>query len=185
VIVLALHFTGVVDPTALATFVLAATTLATLLVGLRALRQTQSEIDLSRREVEEAHRPVLVPLHEEGNEEARPRIVGSQMRIAIKNIGSGPALSVELRVRPGNPPTEDDQIAAIAGIGVGDATLMSVETPGFEAVPSFALQIVYTDVARKSWSTSAFFASQLGTSGRFIQLQLASAEDRVRSREAL
>ena len=62
---LALTFTGDVDPTALATFVLAVITLVSVIVGGLALRKAQNEIDPSRREVEEAHRPVLIPVIDE------------------------------------------------------------------------------------------------------------------------
>ena len=53
-----------VHPTAVATLALAVLMLAEVVIGRRTLRQTQSEIELPRREVEEAHRPVVVPFNE-------------------------------------------------------------------------------------------------------------------------
>jgi hypothetical protein len=56
-----LEFTDEVDPTAPATLALAMVTVGSVVLAWRALRQTRDEISLSRREVEEAHRPVLTP----------------------------------------------------------------------------------------------------------------------------
>jgi hypothetical protein len=131
-VVLALTLTGDVDP---GTAALAILTLVSLLFGWRALRQTQSEIDLSRREVEEAHRPVVVPFIDiadrfhlvagQGPVAAGPQLRPGGLRIAVKNIGSGPALDVEVAVtaRDGAggvlPDWGDEKhVGVIAGIGV-------------------------------------------------------------------
>ncbi len=50
--IFALELSDNVDPTALATFLLAVLTLAAVVVAVWTLRRSQDEIDLSRREVE-------------------------------------------------------------------------------------------------------------------------------------
>jgi hypothetical protein len=112
--VYAITFGGNIDPTALATFLLAAITLVTVVVGGRALGKTQEEIDLSRREVEEAHRPVIIPLLDDAQKmilmfdditerRARPYYLqNNRLVVPIKNIGSGPALNISVNVTPVN-----------------------------------------------------------------------------------
>ena len=58
----ALQFTGNVDPTALVALILALLTVALLVVVIRALRVAQREADRWRGQVEQSHRPVVVPI---------------------------------------------------------------------------------------------------------------------------
>lgn len=109
-------FNGTWDRTAIGTLALAAVTL--LLAGASfwmvvltrgSLAQTKDEIALSRREVEEAHRPVLVPAVDStsyidlgaigANRERRPQLEpGGHLFVPVENIGPGPALNVEATV---------------------------------------------------------------------------------------
>lgn len=132
------EFTDDVDPTALATFILAAITLATVLVGGIALRRTRSEIDLSRREVEEAHRPVLIPIIDATQElhlwdattkhPVRPFFrEASRVVVPIKNIGSGPALDITASLTPRNDAGEFSEAwgdkkhtSNLVGLGVSE-----------------------------------------------------------------
>jgi hypothetical protein len=165
----ALTFTGNVDPTALATFLLAALTLAAVIVGGKALRKTQSEIDTSRLEVEEAHRPVLIPLHDVNQElrefdaptvyRAKPRYKeNNRVVVPIKNIGSGPALniSVNLALLDDTGDEQGDMMhqTNIVGLGVSEMTPVEVFVPARE-MPNFRLRAQYADVAGKTWQTSA------------------------------
>ncbi len=110
-----IEITDDIDPTALATFVLALATFGALFVAIRSLRytedaltQTQEEVELSRREVEEAHRPVVVPIVD-ATRKIRPDrpdspLMGPQIMlegilwVPIQNIGSGPALSIDVEI---------------------------------------------------------------------------------------
>src|ERR1700680_4128893 len=101
-------FNGTWDWTAIGTLALAFVTLllasATFwMVKLTrgSLAQTKDEIALSRREVEEAHRPVLVPVVDTtsyidlgadgANRERRPQLEpGGRLFVPVENIGSGP-----------------------------------------------------------------------------------------------
>jgi hypothetical protein len=95
---------------ALATLILATATLWAVYLTRRSLSQTQEEIALSRREVEEAHRPVIVPLADPrlirmagatsmGKPAAQPAVhTTGQLTVPIENIGTGPALRVEASI---------------------------------------------------------------------------------------
>ncbi len=123
-VIFALEFSDNVDPTALATVLLALLTFATVVVGGLALRRTRSEIDLSRREVEEAHRPVLIPVFDENLElrevdaptvyRAKPRYKeNNRIVVPIKNIGMGPALNITVWIAPTDPfqPQDRDELS--------------------------------------------------------------------------
>lgn len=170
-----LTFTGNVDPTALATFVLAGLTLAAVIVGGKALTKTQSAIDLSRREVEEAHRPVVVPLVDGLHAD------GDWLFVPIKNIGLGPALDVEvgatLRDDAGNytEAAGPERIGAVAGLGVSDVRPIEIRIPHLGAMPNFDVRVMYSDVAEKPWVTTAKY---LRADGRYTGLRITAGEGR-------
>lgn len=181
--VYALTFSGNIDPTALATFLLAAITLVAVVVGGRALGKTQEEIELSRREVEEAHRPVIVPVLDDAQKmilmfdditdrRARPYYLeNNRLVVPIKNIGLGPALNISVDVTPVN---DDGQQSAawgdknytivVLGVGVGEIIPAVVPIPGLSDVPSFGLRVMYHDVAKKPWVTLAKYYALAGGS---------------------
>lgn len=57
-----LTFNPEYDLTAVGTLALALVTLAAVALAVRALKQTQQEIEVSRSQVEESHRPLVVPV---------------------------------------------------------------------------------------------------------------------------
>ncbi len=182
----ALELNDNIDPTALATFVLAIVTVVFVVIGGRALRQTRSEIDLSRREVEEAHRPVLIPVVDEewtlragdvrqrGNQPLIERVgPGGSLRIPIRNIGSGPALDIEITIVPRTHDAalvelwrDSPFVGRVTGLGVGSLSPVQVllpfpNNPAPASAPDYSVRVSYTDVAQKSWVTSAnFLASE-------------------------
>jgi len=186
----ALTFTGNVDPTAVATFVLAALTLAAVIVGGKALRKTQSEIYISRREVEEAHRPVVIPIIDETR---RVDMVGATQRMAkpwfapsnrvvvpITNIGSGPALDIEVSVTPRNDAGgfseawgDRKHTGTVVGVGVSDVMPVAIYVPNLGDVPSFDLWVTYTDVAEKRWVTSAKYLVRTD-GGKYTKLSITA-----------
>ncbi len=163
---------AVIDWTAIATFVLAAVTIWLAVIGGkslrktdRALQQTQEEIKLSRTEVEQVHRPVVVPLNEESTPTARPHMaVQFRMGVPIKNIGPGPALNLRVEVTPrdsaGNlsPAWGDRRHSAVSvALGVDAATVVAVDVPNLSNLPSFSLWLHYEGVAGKCQTTSATY----------------------------
>ena len=100
-------FNGTWDWTAIGTLALAVVTLAAVIVAAIALRQTRAAIALSQKEVQEAHRPVVVPVvgeREVGTASRSMLPVGPKVRdglvvIPVQNIGVGPALHVEASLK--------------------------------------------------------------------------------------
>ena len=203
--VLALTFDPRIDVTGIATVALTLVTLGLVWVGYHALRQTQAEIDLSRREVEESHRPVVLPVNELGKLDtnnigrpARPHAESGQLYVPIRNIGAGPALNLIIEVRPLGDQLQpsvqfgqESYVATHIGLAVLRAAQPTVELPGLGANPigpvdnrdartSFALTITYEDVAGKAWVTTAIYKYTqdltLGPGGGYTHLKLSRAE---------
>lgn len=156
-----LEFTDTVDPATLATAVLAAVAIVGLFLTRRSLTQTQSEIDLSRREVEDAHRPVVAPVAT-----ARPGVVSIDassplvLAVPVVNVGMGPAMRIEASAKlldaEGNPslaPTGEQTPALVAGLGAGDTTTLTIKPSHWTTGVSFELTVTYEDVAGKRWRT--------------------------------
>jgi hypothetical protein len=195
-------FNGTWDWTAIGTLALAAATFVSLYFARRSLgqmqqqiklgqaqlAQTQREIELSRSEVEEAHRPVLVPIVDStsymdlgadgANRERRPQLEsGSHLFVPIENIGSGPGLNVEASVSgtsiPDEARTEHQTSARVAGLGEGHFRALLIELPFWKELWSFTLTIEYSDVAGKGWRTVAQF---LRDTGRYDAVAISSCE---------
>jgi hypothetical protein len=168
-------FNGVWDWTAIGTLALAGTTLAlaaatfwTVRLTRLALKQGRDEIVLSRREVEEAHRPVLVPLADSrfmditgtrgsGRPSARPAIYAEGLlTVPIENIGTGPALRIEATVELMKDGDIDIvKTAVIAGLRAAGSVAPTVYGHGLAEVASFSLTLTYEDVAGRRWATTA------------------------------
>ncbi len=177
-IVYALEFSDAVDLTAIGTLALAIVTVVLAVIGWRALKQTQSEIELSRRDVEEAHRPVVVPIidpvgrfqiEEEQWVPAKPWMRGEVLIVPVQNIGSGPALAVRVSVTPredggGVSATwEEKRFFGVApGIGVSVTVPVEIEIPTLQEVPSFEVWVTYGDVAERRWLTVARYVHSRG-----------------------
>jgi hypothetical protein len=94
----ALHFTGDIDPLAVATFVLALVTLAAVVIAARALQVSQRNDDRWRAHVDNDQRPVVVPVH---HAVQMPLYQGhGELLVPVENIGAGPALDLNLYVTP-------------------------------------------------------------------------------------
>jgi hypothetical protein len=172
-----LEFSDTVDLTAIGTLALAVVTAIALVVGWLTLRQTKREIALSREEVEEAHRPVVVPIVVADPPDVtwvsaglrtgphtfpiRPCVFEAGVLILpVKNIGSGPALRLEAWVRRldemGNlwrEPFEPQTPGMVAGLGKDQVIHIEIHTRGWEERWKFELTLVYEDVAGKGWVT--------------------------------
>lgn len=191
-----LVFTEEVDPTALATVVLAIATLGTVLVTLRSLKytkralaQTRDEVDISRREIEEAHRPVLVPVvdatrklrpDQPGSPSAAPSVISrGVLWIPIENIGSGPALSIDVAlVLPSEEAASavgnESVTGAIAGLGADHHLPVEIRVAELTAASDFVLTILYRDVAGKRWRT---VASYVANDRRYVDISVVEAPD--------
>lgn len=172
------------DWTAIGTLALAAITLAAVIVATVSLRQTRQAIVVSRKEVEEAHRPVVVPVVLVDETPAaktasvsrsrgrytmplRPSIVDSGvLALPLRNIGSGPALNIKASITrieedgslfPG--PREPHTPGTVTGIGKNETAPIEIFSHGWEATWNFELAVTYTDVAGESWTTKARYLS--------------------------
>jgi hypothetical protein len=172
-VLLGLEFSDTFDLTAIGTLALAVVTFIALLVARGTLKQTRREIDLSRLEVEEAHRPVLVP-----TPLSRPtNLTGSSLGVPITNIGMGPALNIEASARlldaegkPLRAPTGPQTPALMAGLAAGDRSTLEIEvSQDWAEVMSFELTVLYLDVAGKGWET---IGSYLGARRRYEGLDV-------------
>jgi hypothetical protein len=145
-------------------------TQAQIELGQSQLKQTQEDIALSRNEVEEAHRPVIIPVDRTtrmdfgtATLEAIPQILNDgRLIVPIENIGSGPALNLAcsiqlLGVEPAPAPTVQ---ARLAGLGVGQLQCFVVGSYGVQVVLDLALTVEYDDVAGKSWKTSSRYVNK-------------------------
>jgi hypothetical protein len=166
--------------------VLAVLTLGALLLTLKSLNQTQTEIALSRREVEEAHRPVLVPVLDVTRQmqlpngevgPATPTVPGNRILVPVENIGSGPALQVEMglafrseRVAVAH---RGEHTMMATGIGVGHLTSLELPLAGAVLSP-FDIRLTYLDVVGKSWVTTARF--EMGMAYRYEGLSITSTD---------
>jgi hypothetical protein len=160
-----LHWDGAVDLTAVGTVLLALATFVSVQIGRRALRGGQREIELSRREVEEAHRPVVMPLI--AYRGANPVLGPHQAKqghiiVPIENIGSGPALDIEVVVTPRDDEGNQSEawgdrkyVGKLPGLGAGASKEVNVEIEGLGDLPSLDVWITYSDVAQKEWVTVA------------------------------
>lgn len=178
-------FNSTWDWTGIGTLTLAAVTGASLVFGWKSLRQGQ-------KEVEEAHRPVLVPLADSRPMEvvetglperpaARPLFLGEgQLAVPIENIGTGPALRVEASVQMRNPDggptavgTGGAKPAALAGIRASGSVAPIVKVHGLADVPGFQLVLTYEDVAGKGWITRALYVA---TDRRYTDVTVGAQE---------
>lgn len=167
--------------TAIGTLALALATFVSLFFARNSLKQTQEEIALSRNEVEEAHRPVLVPFQRSGtaikfrggeipagcphvseNDPARqdlPRY--SAVFLPVENVGVGPALNVRGEFTgPHGTGTARFPTEAIAAGAHGVVTFEnwdgdSVSFTGND--PPVTAVVDYDDVAGRTFRTTVVF----------------------------
>jgi len=167
-------FNGAWDWTAIGTLALAAVTLAAVIVAAIALRQTRADIALSRKEVEETHRPVVVPVlvtpapatasvsASRHTLPTRPSVVEpGVLAVPVENIGSGPALDIvaraELLLIDGTRAGHGGEPTSIGTLALGSSALTHIEihTARWTEGACFALTLTYADVAGKRWTTTA------------------------------
>lgn len=147
--------------TAIGTLALAVVTGSSLAFAWKSLRQGQQE-------VEEAHRPVVVPIvgdREVGTASRHTSTMGSKVRdglvlIPVQNIGVGPALHVEASVKlldaegkPSIAPVGPQTPGTATGIGKDQSTAIEIRAHGWTEGASFELTVTYRDVAGKGWAT--------------------------------
>jgi hypothetical protein len=175
---------------AIATLALAVVTAISVAIGWSALRKAQDEVDLSRREVEEAHRPLVVPVIEL-DQSYRVANIGlipvaptvqqggpfghlRKLIIPVRNIGSGPALDVTVGVIGRNDAGEyshawgPECFGGVLAIGVQEVKPVDISVPPLSDVPSFDIAVTYSDLAGKTWRTSAKYRARQDPS-RYIE----------------
>jgi hypothetical protein len=162
-----LHFKPEWDLTAAGTLALALVTLISLGFAAWSLIQTQREIKLSRREVEEAHRPVIVPVADERlisvgvgassrQHAAIPQVLkNNALTLPLENIGAGPALDVKVSVTRSEAQQFPQGPAKLAGMAKDFLAVMQVDAPGWQRQWDFHVRVLYRDVAETPWFTTA------------------------------
>jgi len=173
--IVALHLQDTVDPTAIATLLLAVVTVALAWSAWRTLQISQLEIGVLREQGRElraqgvrAHRPVIIPIFDHGRmdlgplgtTERMPKLTnGTTLVVPTENIGAGPALylraTAELRPQAHTPrdaaarsrPTE------LIGVAKTSPALLELTVEHWPADADFDLHIEYEDVAEGSWQT--------------------------------
>ncbi len=151
---------------------------AQIKLGQQQLAQTQEEIVLSRRDVEEAHRPVVIPVT--GGQHvtltsgkklpAGPYVPEPGLLVVpIMNIGLGPALSLETTIEAlsssndwADPWSGPRSLGGVTGIGVSGVIRLEMAIDDLGDVPDFKLTLTYDDFAGKGWRTVARWVAGLG-----------------------
>ncbi len=177
---LAVELSDDIDVTGLATLALAVVTVVLAVVGGVALRQTKEGLDLTRREVESAQRPVLIPVTDETKQIqaagsspirlAKPYFVEShRLVVPVKNIGVGAALKIQVEVTPRNDAGDrsdawgsDRHVGTLVGLGVSEIAAAMIEIPRLADLPNFDVWLTYEDVAGKAWVSSAKYLKSDG-----------------------
>lgn len=168
-------FNGTWDWTAIGTLTLAVVTVAAVLVGALSLRQTQKAIALSRKEVEEAHRPVVVPTADQrtmSTGHARNRVdrlaypqvlLPKTFLFPVENVGAGPALNVEATVAWTNQDGASmNGRAAIASLGQDRLVPLPVYNVVWDGRSDIEFTITYQDVGDKGWVTAGRWVAEGG-----------------------
>jgi len=100
--------------------------------------------------------------------------------VPITNIGSGPALDIEVSVTPRNDAGEFSEAwgdrkhtGTVVGVGVSDVMPVAIYVPNLGDVPSFDLWVTYTDVAEKRWVTSAKYLVRTD-GGKYTKLSITA-----------
>jgi hypothetical protein len=162
------RFIETVDPTAVATVLLALVTAISLLLTARSLRYTKTALQQTQEEIEESHRPVLVPVVDAtqrlnpdraDSPTLGPHLVSrGRIWIPLENIGSGPALDIGVSLAFSEGGGEPTQVGAVAGLGAERLLPVEVRAPDITHLQPFAITVDYRDVSGKPWRTTARFA---------------------------
>jgi hypothetical protein len=187
-----LRFNDELNLTAIGTLTLASVTLLSLLFarmslkqaqaqirqGQSQLEQTQEEIAFSRRGVDEAHRPVVVPVT--GGQHvtltsgkklpAGPYVPEAGLLVVpIMNIGLGPALYLESTIEELDSANEwsdawggPQPLGGVTGIGVSGVIRLEIAIHDVIEIPDFTLTLTYDDLAGKGWRTVARWVAEYG-----------------------
>jgi hypothetical protein len=124
--------------------------------------------------VEEAHRPVILPLADDreitlvGRDvpekiAARPRAATQLLLVPIENIGTGPALQVQATLRLRNEAGEPTALGMeaqsnLGGLRTDGRVPLRFKIQGLTGqTPGFSLSLKYLDVAGRTWRTEAVY----------------------------
>ena len=122
-------------------------------------------VGLSREQIQGAYRPLVVPVIDYVGASSKPRVEGDFLRVPLKNIGSGPALNVELSVR--------GRTGALAGLGASDVMWIAVHAAGLDGLADFDLSVTYEDLAHEQWTTTARYDHR--DLGRHVDVKIKSS----------
>ena len=167
-VVLALRFQDSVDPTAIATLLLALATVFLAIFARHALKASQREITELHNQGERAHQPVMIPVFDHGRMDLGPRGTtermpkvtdGTTLLVPTENIGAGPALKLyakaELRPHSDTSVNATDRVVRTKLMGVAKTSflLLEFDVDRWPADPAFTLVLDYKDLAGSGWKT--------------------------------
>jgi hypothetical protein len=175
-------FHNVWDWTAVGTLALAFVGAVALVVAWLTLRETKADLALSRKEVEEAHRPLVVPLHDRreinlGTDRGTDKLSAiphstqvsenGQARlhllVPIENIGTGPAIRLEADIAlDSNAESSSRSLPALRADGRVFLEFWLTAGDAGSDTPSYRLTVSYEDVAGKVRATAAHFSAHDG-----------------------
>jgi hypothetical protein len=133
---------------------------------VRQAEATTEQVALSRRQLEEGHRPLVVPQLMDGDPRFGP--AGTPHRglvpIPVRNIGLGPALDVQIafssppHIAP--QPIRTGLQGRVPGMAVGEAATVAMRTSLAVEAPDFVVELAYTGVGGASYFTRARWDSR-------------------------
>ena len=152
------------DLTGIATLALAAVTAWLAWTTRRVARTSGDQVKIDREQVEQSHRPVVVPYHNPVDEvrhrrgvlvSAAPNLDGGGILIPIQNVGTGPALKISAWFVDGLTDGRVEQ--PVEALAAGDKNCLYFTHPERAFVHNdlafFKAQVWYLDVAGKQYET--------------------------------
>lgn len=145
------------------TLILAVVTLGSVVLGWLALGDT-------RKELEAAQRPLLVPITDvdpdagftRSHQSAsirRPYLMLGSLTLGLRNLGPGPAANIAVRIIVGGSGEPDslEMLEYVAVAGAGETFNVAFGDFPLKPIPAFTVEIDYSDVSSQWWSTTALF----------------------------
>lgn len=174
---LGLYFQNNVDPTAIATLVLALATVVLAFSAWHALKTSQREVDEVRAQGARAHRPVIIPVLDHrrmdlgplGTTERMPKLTSAKtLVVPTENIGAGPALylcaTVELLPAAGAPTNDAgsrSEPTELIGVAKTSFVPLEIGVRDWPTEASFRLAVEYEDLVKERWRTQGDWHGEL------------------------
>jgi hypothetical protein len=151
--------------TGLVTIALVAVTYAAVNTAKTSARAASLSAQLAAKQLQEAHRPLLIPLS--------PRPDGHEVDIPVENIGAGPALRIFARAQVKNqPPGVIGRFPqhVLPGVAANGEVVLRLALSTDELL---SIRITYVDSADRGYTTEASWDRRVG---RFTHTTVAEGD---------